>query len=397
MRTSFDALDLTLAALAASSLSSTFVLHWAYQKKRQARAAARGYRPGISVLKPLCGVDEGLYENLVSFATQQYDDFELVIAVEDPNDPALEIVQRVRREHPDVPITTVAHGEDVPGANPKVISLQHMARLARHEYLLISDSNVRAAPDYLSAIVAEMADPNVGLVSSMIVGAGEESWGAQCENLHLNTFVVGGVCMADLADKPCVVGKSMLMRKDELHTLGGFESLRQVLAEDYLLGQRYHAAGFRVVLSPHTIDTYNQHMSMRRFLSRHVRWAVLRRTCAIGPFLSEPLLYASPFILSPLAAGHATQWSLPCLAALCVRIGNDAVMARSSSGRWPAPMALALLPLKDALLLGAWVMALLRRSVAWRGHTLRVGPGSQLMPLHERIPKWRERAAAVFH
>jgi ceramide glucosyltransferase len=397
MRTSFDALDLTLAALAASSLGSTFVLHWAYAKKQKARVTTRAYRPGISVLKPLCGVDEGLYENLVSFATQHYQSYEIVIAVEDPSDAALEVVQRVRRAYPDVAITTIAHGEDVPGTNPKVISLQHMARVARYEYLLVSDSNVRAAPDYLSAIIGEMAAPNVGLVSSMIVGTGEESWGAQCENLHLNTFVIGGVCMADLADKPCVVGKSMLMRKHQLRALGGFESLRQVLAEDYLLGRRYHAAGFRVVLSSHAIDTYNRHLSLRRFLSRHVRWAVLRRTCAHGPFLSEPLLYASPFILSPLALGHLEQWSLPCLAALCLRIGNDAVMAHSASGRWPAPAALALLPLKDTLLLAAWVIALLRRSVAWRGHTLRVGPGSELVPLDERMPTWRERAASVFH
>jgi ceramide glucosyltransferase len=396
MKTTFAALDCALTALAVSSLSSTFVLNWAYHKKRQARAATLSYQPGISVLKPLCGVDEGLYDNLVSFVEQRYPDFELVFGVADPRDPALALVQRLRDTYPDAPIKLVVHGEDDPAANPKVISLQHMARAARHEYVLISDSNVRATPDYLSAIIAEMADPDVGLVSSLIVGAGEASLGAQCENLHLNTFVIGGVCIADLADKPCVVGKSMLMRKRQLDALGGFASLRQVLAEDYLLGQRYHAAGYRVVLSCHPVTTHNQQLTMRRFLARHLRWAQLRRHCALSTFFSEPLLYASPFILAPLALGETEFWT--CMAALCARIGNDALLARRVSGRWPALSALALLPVKDTLLLGAWAVAAVRSSVAWRGHTLRIGAGTRVLPHPPaRFQALRQRAAAVFH
>jgi ceramide glucosyltransferase len=398
MKTSFAALDCALTALAVSSLGSQFVLNWAYHKKRQARAAARPYQPGISVLKPLCGVDEGLYDNLVSFAEQRYPNFELVFGVADPRDPALALVQRLREAYPDAPIKLVVHGEDDPAANPKVISLQHMARAALHDYVLISDSNVRVTPDYLSAIIAEMADPRVGLVSSLIIGAGEASLGAQCENLHLNTFVIGGVCIADLADKPCVVGKSMLMRKGQLDALGGFDSLRRVLAEDYLLGQRYHEAGYRVVLSRHPVTTHNQQLTMRRFLARHLRWAQLRRRCALGTFFSEPLLYASPFILAPLALGEPEIWTLPCMAALCVRIGNDALLARSASGRWPALSALALLPIKDTLLLGAWAVAAVRSSVAWRGHTLRIGAGTRVLPLPPpRFQALRQRAAAVFH
>ena len=400
MRTSFAALDCALTALVAGSLSSTFVLNWAYHKKRKFRAAATNYQPGVSVLKPLCGVDEGLYDNLVSFVEQRYANFEIVFGVADPRDPVLGLVQRLRDAYPDAAIKLVVHGEDDPEANPKVISLQHMARAARYEYVLISDSNVRVAADYLSAITAEMGDPSVGLVSSLIVGSGETSLGAKCENLHLNTFVIGGVCVADLADKPCVVGKSMLMRKRQLNELGGFESLRQVLAEDYLLGQRYHAAGYRVVLSCHPVNTHNQQLTMRKFLARHLRWAQLRRRCAIGPFLSEPLLYASPFLLAPLALGEYELWSLPCMAALCARIGNDAVLARSSSGRWPALSALALLPVKDTLLLAAWAVALVRNSVAWRGHTIRIGAGTRVLPpmaARPRLHALRQRATAVFH
>jgi ceramide glucosyltransferase len=388
MRTSLEALDLALAGLALGSIGASFMLQWAVRRKLSARPAAdSGYRPRISVLKPLCGVDEGLYENLVSFAEQDYPDYELVIGVADARDPALVIVQRLRAAYPALELKVVVHGEHDPLANPKVISLTHMAHVARHDYLLVSDSNVRATPDYLARIAAEMSDPAVGLVSNLIVGAGEASVGAHCENLHLNTFVIGGVCIADLADTPCVVGKSMLMRRRELEALGGFASLRNVLAEDYLLGQRYHAAGYRVVLSQHTVATHNQRLSMRRFLSRHLRWAQLRRVCAIGPFCSEPLLYSSPWIVAPLLASEAGTVELlapACSLALAAHLASAGLIARRACGRWPAARSLLLLPLKDTLLLGVWTVALLRRSVEWRGHRLRIEAGSRLVTLPAR-------------
>jgi len=396
MRDTFAALDWALALIMLSSLGSGLVLCWAYCVKRQKPLARTDHFPPISVLKPLCGLDEGLYENLVSFVSQRYPEFELVLGVADPRDPVLGVIERLRRDHPHAPIRVIVHCEDDAGANPKVVSLTHMARLARYDHLLVSDSNVRARPDYLSAIAAEMADPQVGLVSNLIVGTGDASLGAQCENLHLNTFVIGGVCVADRAEDPCVVGKSMLMRRSQLAALGGFESLRHVLAEDYVLGQRYHDAGFRVALSGHAVTTYNQHLSMRRFLARHLRWAQLRRTCAIVPFLMEPLLYSSPFVVLPLLVGEYETWLPACLVGLGARIGVDALLAHKVSGRWPGFAVLVFLPAKDALLLAVWSVALVKRSVHWRGHALRIGPGSRLLTPAERSPSFRERLATVW-
>jgi ceramide glucosyltransferase len=381
--------------MAAGSLGATFTLQWAVRTRFKLRAHGRGYYPPISVLKPLCGVDEGLYENLISFARQRYPEFELVFCIADPHDPALAVVQRLRVEFPDVPIRLVVHGELDPIANPKVISLLHSLRVARYEHVLVSDSNVSVAPDYLECIGAEMADPGVGLVSNVIVGRGGSSLGAQCENLHLNTFVFGGVCIADLSGRPCVVGKSMLMRRTELATLGGFEALRDVLAEDYLLGQRYHEAGFRVVLSCHPILTENKELTFTRFLARHMRWAQLRRWCALGPFCSEPLLYATPLLTAPLLVQDSlSSSSWACAAAVLVRIGSDGMLARSVTGRWPSFGALALIPVKDTLLLGIWMLAFCRRNVQWRGHQLRIGPGTRLIARETGDLRDREAHAA---
>jgi len=397
MRTSFDALDWALALLFVSALGSCIFLSWAVQQKRRIRVRRERSAPPISVLKPLCGLDEGLYENLVSFAEQRYPEFEIIFAVADPRDPALSAVERLRKAYPDVRLRVLAHGEEDPGANPKVISLLHMARVARYQHILVSDSNVRVTPDYLSAITAEMDEPDVGLVSSVIVGAGDKSLGAQCENLHLNTFVVGGVCMGDMTDRPVVVGKSMLMRRDQLQSLGGFEALRDILAEDYVLGQRYHDNGYRVVLSTHPIVTYNRRMHMRRFLSRHLRWAQLRRTCALGPFMMEPLLYASPFLAAPLLRAETEACYQTCALGLTLRIVLDAACAKRVSGRWPTWSALLFLPVKDTLMLGVWSVALVSRRVNWRGHSLRIGTGSRLMPPSVRAPSFRERLATVWH
>jgi ceramide glucosyltransferase len=379
MRT-LDALSAALLLMAAGSLGATFTLQWAVRTRLKLRARRRNYCPPISVLKPLCGVDEGLYENLVSFARQRYPEFELVFCIADPRDPALAVVQRLRVAYPDLAVRLVVHGEVDPIANPKVVSLVHSMRVARYEHVLVSDSNVTVAPDYLETIGAEMADPGVGLVSNVIIAGGGTSLGAHCENLHLNTFVFGGVCIADLSGVPCVVGKSMLMRRTELAMLGGFESLRDVLAEDYLLGQRYHDAGFRVVLSCHPILTENKQLSFTRFLARHMRWAQLRRWCALGPFCSEPLLYATPWLTAPLLVQESLSpsgWAYA--AAVLMRIGSDGMLARSVTGRWPSFGALALIPVKDTLLLGVWMLAFCRRNVQWRGNQLRIGRGTRLI------------------
>lgn len=380
MKTTLDALSVALLLMAAGSLGATLTLQWAARNKLKKRVLRREYHPAISVLKPLCGVDEGLYENLVTFAKQRYPKFEIVFCIADPHDPALAIVQRLRAEYPEAPLRLVVHGESDPVANPKVISLLHAMRVARYDHVLVSDSNVCVSPDYLAHLGAEMGDPEVGLVSSMIVAGGERSLGARCENLHMNTFVLGGVCIADAGDRPCVIGKSMLMRRSELATLGGFESLRHVLAEDYLLGLRYRDAGYRVVVSGHPVRTQNRQLSFSRFLSRHMRWAQLRRWCALGPFCSEPLLYATPWLTAPLLVQESlTPSGLACgAAAVMLRIGSDGALARKVTGRWPSLATLALIPVKDTVLLGVWMVALCRRNVSWRGHSLRIGPGTRL-------------------
>jgi ceramide glucosyltransferase len=218
----------------AFTTAAQLLTHRKLHMRRAQRVA--GALPPISVLKPLKGLDEGLYENLASIARQDFPGFEISFGVEDPSDPAIHVALQVRRDFPGVPMQIVARAGR--GAlNPKISNLLNMLDRAQHDCVLISDSNVRVDPSYLRSIATELAQPGVGLVSNVIVGRGELTTSALLENLHLNSFVIAGVCLGDALGHPIVVGKSMLLRRSQLDALGGLRTMANVMAEDYLLGQ----------------------------------------------------------------------------------------------------------------------------------------------------------------
>jgi len=334
----------------------------------------------ISVLKPLRGADDALERNLESFFAQQHPDFELVFGVEGRADAAIAVVERLRARHPRVRAKLVVH-DGRRGLNPKVSNLRAMLAAGAHDVVVISDSNVAVAPDYLVRLAGQLGGPPrrgrpIGLVTNLIAGTGERTLGSALENLHLNGAIAGSVAGATAAGEPAVVGKSMMFRRSVLESLGGLESVATLLAEDYVIGRMFAEAGFAVVLCNGVIDAISERATVKAFLQRQLRWSLLRSRL-------KPLVYPFEPLLNPMAVALAAiALGAPALVVAVWAVGlvlaRDALGWSRLRGLGGLAAALSLAPLKDLLLVGVWAAAPFVRHVSWRGTRLRISAGTRL-------------------
>jgi ceramide glucosyltransferase len=345
----------------------------------------------VSILKPLRGLDDNLFDNLASFCTQDYPSYEIIIGLQDFNDPAYKVAKKIQDKYPDRNISIVVEKCNA-GLNPKVNNLMPAYRKSRHPYVLISDSNVLVDKNYLQEIMRHTNDPSVGLVSNLIRGIGGRSIGAVLENLHLNSFIIGSVSFLDRFLKmPCVIGKSMLMKKDDLAALGGLEAFKDILAEDFIIGREMKRAGKKVVLSSYLISNVNEYWNINRFLNRHTRWGKLRWQIGGVRYFSEIL--ANPVFVAtiPVLFKGPSREALSFAALIgLIKVLGDSVMGRritSLSGeqgiRTPSSLTYFLSPLKDLIIGIVWFVPLFSSTIVWRGNRYIIGKDSRLSPCSE--------------
>jgi ceramide glucosyltransferase len=336
---------------------------------------------GISVLKPLRGIDDDLEANLASFADQDWPGFEVLLGLHDDADPAASMAHAAAARWPGR-FRVVIQGADL-GMNPKVSQLASLAAAARHPILVISDSNVRVEQGYLSEIAARLEDPEVGLVTHLIAGVGERSQGALLENLHLAGGVASGIAAAKaIAGRDVVMGKSMALRAEDLAAMGGLEPVKDLLAEDFVIGQMVpRLLGKRVELASRPVQNVVQDRTVVQFFHRARRWAVLQHAL-VGPWLHaaqaihNPVLFATAALIVAPAPWTAAAW----LTVAGVRALLDGAAGAALRPHGFRPGQLVRVPVKDLLLGLAWMEGFFRRTVNWRGTRLRVLPGTRLAP-----------------
>ncbi len=337
------------------------------------RAGSARATPPVSILKPLCGADAGLEQNLESFFRQDYPSFELVFGLENPKDPAVAVVERLRERYPEVPAKLVVHAGGI-GINPKVDNLMGMLPHASHDLVLVSDSNVRAPAHYLSEMVDTLlADQKTGLVTNLFAGTGEDGLGSALENVQLNGFCAAGATLPTLLGDSLVIGKSMLFSQRVFHELGGFRRVCDVLAEDYVMGKMFQHGGYRVKIAPTVLDNVTRGMTLKGFMDRQLRWSMLRSRLRPAAQLLEPI--SSPLAMLPVAwflmgPTGALTWTLTLLA---LRDVGGWVALRGWRNAWlPALLS----PVRELAMLLVWARAPLKRHVTWRGHKVRLGAGT---------------------
>lgn len=376
--------DVLLAAIATlavlSTLAGCLAVFWATRRRR----GLTEFTPPVTIYKPLKGCDEGLEENLRTFFQLDYPQYQLLFGVADHDDPAIPIVRRLLAEFPERDARLVV-GNPTFGLNPKVENLAAMEPYRRHHVILISDSNVRARPEYLRETACYLADPRVGLVTNLFAGTDEQQLGATLENLQLNGFVAGGVAMASLVGATCVVGKSMLMPVRVLDEIGGLAAVRNLLAEDQVIGVKVRKAGYRIRLSHHVIENVNRDRDLSWFLNRHSRWFKIRARMAPGPYLLEPTASLGTVgLVWALSGDTGIAWG-GLLLLFGLGMARDTIQSKRLRGTFPRWRHVLLSPVKDLFLLPLWFDALVNRRVNWRGNRLLVGRLTRLR--RARVPR----------
>jgi ceramide glucosyltransferase len=332
-------------------------------------------RPPVTLLKPLCGAEESLYENLRSFFLQEYGEYQIVFGVRDAADPAIAVVERLVKEFPHVPTRLVINAQQH-GSNRKVSNLINMLPYARHDVLAIVDSDAHVDETYLAKITAALGQEGVGLVTCTYRSVPADGLWSRLGAMYINDWYIPSVLLAWLfGHRGFASGQTLCLRRRTLEAIGGLGPIANHLADDYELGERVRKLGLRAVLSDYVTQTEHYEPTLNHLLGHEIRW--MRTIRALRP-QGFRFLFVS-FSLPLAFLGALLLLSVPSLGTLSLTLFAVTLTARLSlyaAARWGDERLnladLWLVPTRDLLLLWVWWRALRTSRVIWRGHEFSV-------------------------
>ncbi len=370
---------LLLLPVVGGSVFSLLTL-WAARRFFRRPFAPNGFSPPVTILKPIYGLDKGLEDNLRSFCVQDYPELQIVMSVQRTDDPALPILRKLEGEYPDRVTLVIKPSEPV--VNGKVQNLVNGLAAAKHDILIISDSDVRAKPDYVRNIVTPLHDPSVGYVCSMYRSVQADHWWEKLELLSMNADFLPSVVFSNETNAALFcTGATVAFRRDDLDAVGGMADLGDYLVEDYELGRRLVKLRRRYVVVPYIVDLLADYGSFRQWWNHQVYWD--QNTWAANPvgFSLTILTRAVPFAALFWAVRGLDAVGLIVFAlALTMRLSTARIFARDYLEDREGLRALWLLPLRDLIALLSWYVALTRRSFIWRGHRFGLTRDGRIVP-----------------
>ena len=355
------------------------------------------FTPPVSILKPVKGVDFEAFANFASFCQQDYPEYEILFGVADPADPVVSIIRTIQTTYEEQPIRLILAPEVI-GTNRKASLLHHLAAAARHDILVISDSDMRVTPDYLRRVVAPLADATVGLVTCPYKAADPRTFTAKLEALHMGFSFLPSILVGRLVlGMRFAMGASNSLRREVLARIGGFAGLADYLADDYQLGARIAATGLRVHLSRYLMVTPLGATRLREQWEREIRWMQCNRVSRPAEYPGLWLTYTLPLALLYLIASDFARLGWAVMAGSLAVRWSVAWFIMTATDQQALRRWLVWLPVRDCLSAVIWVAGLWGRRITWRGESFRLVGDGRLEPLAHpaTTPGWRHLPARM--
>ena len=347
------------AAAGIAYLSVALVRMRRFERRACARATAF---PSVTILKPLAGIEDGLYENLCSFCEQEYPVYKVLFSVREADDPAADVARRVVERFPQR-AELVAGGPAIDAANPKVANLSQIIERANGDVLVFADADMRVAPSYLLEIVEPLADPKVGAVTCLFAGSGRDPISVFAAQAINEQFVPSVLVAGALEPMRYCIGATIAMRRSDFAAIGGLEALAPHVADDYKVGMLVAERGMRVALADYVVEDVIAEPSLLTLWEHELRWS--RTIRSVRPFghAFSFLTYGLPLAI---LAGRVEL----ILAAAALRVAMHYTSATALGVRDPgSPL---LIPLRDTFSLAVWAASFFGRNVTWRERRLRL-------------------------
>ena len=321
----------------------------------------------ISILKPLAGLDLDLESNLRTFFEQDYPAFEILFAVRVASDPAAEVVARLQREYPNVPSQLVITGEP-PYPNAKVYALDRMLTAASHDLVVMSDSDIRVTRDLLRTVAAEFQDSHLGVATCPYRAVPGASFWSRLEATGMNTDFWGSALVARMLEgMRFAVGPTIAARRRVLQSIGGFDRVKDYLAEDFVIGKFAAEAGHGVILSSYVIEHHIGQATLQQNAEHRLRWSRSTRRSRPAGYVGQ--LFTMPLPLALLVCAAAPAWWPVLPVTLVVRtLAAYMVSARVLH----AKINWLLLPIEDLMGFCFWIAGFFGNTISWRGRRYRL-------------------------
>ena len=377
------AIQVVVVMLTFSGLAYMLLALWGARDFARGARKQTGFSPEVTILKPVKGVDPRMYAGFVSHCRQIYPGtFEILFGVSTLDDPAVAEIERLRAEFPGVAIRLVVCSARL-GTSGKVSNLVQMIASGTYEHIVINDSDIAVSPDYLSQVLSGFADPTVGLVTAPYLGRTAASgegltiW-SRLEALGISTDFMPGVLTARKLEGGLHfgLGSTLAMTRTALARAGGFEPLVEYLADDYEVGARIAAAGYRVELCPVVVETSVPGYDLRGYWDHQMRWARSTRDSRKMGYVGLGVTYVIPWALATMVASGFALWSFTLMS--IVLLARVAVALSVGVGLLRDGQVLRdlwLLPLRDLTGLIFWAWSFAGDTVVWRGETFRLRDG----------------------